>query len=64
MRPFSIQFGELRYKNVNNTFMHDKTGLRLKTLSVAHTLGKPCYSYILCGHRSWALFDNPFKEMN
>ena len=40
MWSFSNKFGEISYKNEQQHF-HDKMGLRLKALSVAHTLGKP-----------------------
>ena len=40
MWSFFIKFGELRYKNVNNTVMKNGTSLK-NTLSRTHTLGKP-----------------------
>ena len=46
MWSFSIKLGELRFKNVNNTF-YDKTEFYLKTFSSAHTLGKPCGEVIV-----------------
>ena len=39
MWSFSIKFGELRYKNECKRHFHYKTGICLKGLSVAHTLG-------------------------
>ena len=50
MWSFSIRFGELKYQNVNNTFMIKWDGFRLKAFSVAHTLGEPWSTFQLSIH--------------